>query len=176
MTTKFFPSPKAVAIVCLSTMMYAGGVLAQTKIDKGDADLLQDIARANIAEIETGKLAAEKSKNASVKKFAQMMVTDHTKGLADVKKVAAANGVDLPNSPDAMHKAAMLEFKALQGDTFDSRYIKQAGVGDHETTEKLLQKTQSDAKAADVKALADKMLPVVQAHLGHAREMAATKK
>jgi putative membrane protein len=176
MTKKLFPSPKGTAVVCLAAMVYAAGATAQTKIDKGDADLLQDIARANIAEIETGQLAAEKSKDASVKKFAQMMVTDHTKGLADVKKVAAAKSVDLPTSPDAMHKAAMLEFKTLRGDTFDSRYIKQAGVGDHEATEKLLQKTRSDAKDADVKALADKMLPVVQAHLGHAREMAAMKK
>ncbi|WP_435452897.1 hypothetical protein [Variovorax sp. LT1P1] len=36
-------------------LLLAGTAFAQTaKIDKGDADLLQDIARANIAEIETG--------------------------------------------------------------------------------------------------------------------------
>jgi putative membrane protein len=163
--------------LALGALLLTGGAFAQTtKIDKGDADLLQDIARANIAEIETGKLASSKSKDPNVKKFAQMMVTDHTKGLADVKKVASMKGVDLPDSPDAMHKAAMVQFKALRGDMFDSRYIKQAGVGDHEATEKLLQKTQADAKDADVKALADKMLPVVQAHLGHAREMASAKK
>ena len=89
--------------------------------------------------------------------------------------MAAAKGVDLPKTPDTMHKAVMLEFRALRGEAFDSRYIKQAGVGDHEATEKLLQKTQSEAKDPDVKALAQKMLPVVQSHLGHAREMAAAK-
>jgi len=168
-------SLKPFAALAFGTVLLVGGAMAQ-KIDKADADLLQDIARANIAEIETGKLAAQKTKDPAVKKFAQMMVTDHTKGLADVKKVAAAKGVELPTSPDTLHKAAALEFKALRGDMFDSRYIKQAGVGDHEATEKLLQKTQTDAKDADVKALAGKMLPVVQAHLGHAREMAAATK
>lgn len=167
---------KRFAIVALATAMAAGGLAAQTKLDKADASMLQDIAHANIAEIETGKLAAEKAKDASVRKFAQMMVTDHTKGLADVKRVASLKGVELPDSPDAMHKAAMIEFKALQGDLFDSRYIKQAGVGDHEATEKLLQKTHAQAKDADVKALAQKMLPVVQAHLAHAKEMAPPKK
>lgn len=161
--------------LALGTLLVAGGAMAQGKIDKNDADLLQDIARANIAEIETGKLATSKATDPNVKKFAQMMVTDHTKGLSDVKKVASAKGVELPKSPDAMHKAAMLEFKALRGNTFDSRYVKQAGVGDHEATEKLLQKAQSDANDADVKALANKMLPVVQAHLTHARGMVASK-
>lgn len=174
--TNFNLSFKPLATIALGSLLLAGTAFAQTaKIDKSDADLLQDIARANIAEIETGKLASQKAKSPAVKKFAQMMVTDHTKGLNDVKTVAAAKGVDLPRSPDAMHKAAALEFKALRGETFDSRYVKQAGVGDHEATEKLLQKTQADAKDADVKALAAKMLPVVQAHLGHGRELAASK-
>lgn len=166
---------KPLATLVVGTVVLVGSAVAQ-QIDKADADLLQHIARANIAEIETGKLAAQKTKDPNVKKFAQMMVTDHTTGLADVKKVAAAKGVELPKSPDALHKAAALEFKALRGDMFDSRYIKQAGVGDHEATEKLLQKTQTEAKDADLKALAGKMLPVVQAHLVHAREMAAAKK
>lgn len=165
------------AALSFGVVFAAGGAIAQMmKIDKGDADLLQDMARANIAEIEAGKLASQKARDPRVKKFAQMMVADHTKGLAEVKVVATAKGVELPTSPDALHKTAALEFKALRGDTFDSRYIRQAGIGDHEATEKLLQKTQAVAKDHDVKALAVKLLPVVQAHLGHAREMADIKK
>jgi hypothetical protein len=98
-----------------------------------------------------------------------MMVDDHSKGLADVKTLASAKGTELPDGPDVKHKATALEFKALKGDTFDSRYVKQAGVGDHEATEKLLKKTQAEAKDADLKALAGKMLPIVQGHLQHAR-------
>jgi putative membrane protein len=54
--------------------------------------------------------------------------------------------------------------------------VKQAGVGDHEATEKLLKKTQAEAKDADVKALATKMLPVVQGHLKHAQQLASAGK
>lgn len=100
-----------------------------------------------------------------------MMVDDHSKGLADVKTRASAKGLDLPDSPDAKHKAVMIEFKALSGGLFDSRYVKQAGVGDHEATEKLLKKTQADAKDADLKALAGKMVPVAQGHLQDAKEL-----
>jgi len=152
----------------------AGSALAQ-KIEGADASMLKDIAAANIAEVESGKVALEKSKSAEIKKFAQMMVDDHTKGLADVQALAKAKGVDLPDGPDLKHKAVMVEFKALQGATFDSRYVKQAGVGDHEATEKLLKKTQAEARDADLKALATKMLPIVQGHLKHAQQLATSK-
>lgn len=152
----------------------SGAALAQGKFDSADASMLKDIAEANIAEVESGKLALEKSKNAEIKKFAQMMVDDHSKGLGDAKALAKAKGVDLPDGPDIKHKAVMVEFKSLQGDTFDNRYVKQAGVGDHEATEKLLKKAQAEAKDADVKALATKMLPVVQGHLKHAQQLASS--
>lgn len=139
---------------------------------KPDQALLKDIAQANIAEIESGKVALGKSTNDDIKKFAQMMVDDHGKALTEVQSLASAKGVTLPTEPDMKHKAVAVEFKALKGSTFDSRYVKQAGVGDHEATEKLLKKTQANAKDADLKALATKMLPVVDGHLNHARELA----
>lgn len=154
---------------------WAGAALAQGKLEGADASMLKDIAEANIAEVESGKLAIEKTKHPEIKKFAQMMVDDHSKGLGDVKALAKTKGVDLPDGPDMKHKAVMVEFRTLQGDTFDNRYVKQAGVGDHEATEKLLKKTQSEAKDADLKALATKMLPVVQGHLKHAQQLAASK-
>jgi putative membrane protein len=147
---------------------------AADKHAAADASMLKDIAQANMAEVETGKLALEKSTNGEIKKFAQMMVDDHGKGLADVKMLASAKGTDLPDGPDVKHKAAALEFKALSGDMFNSRYVKQAGVGDHKATEKLLKKTQAEAKDAVLKVLAGKMLPVVQEHLKHARELVAS--
>ncbi|WP_339093649.1 DUF4142 domain-containing protein [Variovorax paradoxus] len=101
-----------------------------------------------------------------------MMVDDHSKGLADVKTLASARGVELPDGPDAKHKAVLVEFNALSGGLFDIRYVRQAGVGDHEATEKLLKKTQADAKDSDLKALATKMLPVVQGHLQQAKDLA----
>lgn len=165
---------KSLLVLACGAALYSGGALAQ--IDRSDASILEDIARANLAEIETGKLAVGKSKSAQVKKFAQMMVDDHSKGLADVQDLATKKNVTLPKSPDTMHKAALIQLKALRGNMFDSRYIKQAGVSDHEATEKLLQKTQTEAKDPDVKALGQKMLPVVQAHLAHARELDAAQK
>jgi putative membrane protein len=43
---------------------------AQGKLEGADASVLKQIAAANITEIETGKLATEKTKNAEIKKLA----------------------------------------------------------------------------------------------------------
>jgi len=163
----------AASLAVVSSLLAAPASWAADRLAAADAAMLKDIAQANIAEVESGKIALDKSSDAEIKKFAKMMVDDHSKGLSDVKTLAAAKGTELPDGPDAKHKAVALEFKALSGGMFDSRYVKQAGVGDHEATEKLLKKTQSEAKDADLKALAGKMLPVVQTHLQHARTLEA---
>jgi putative membrane protein len=140
-------------------------------MQRADSGMLRDIAHANLAEIETGKLAMEKAGDAKLKEFAKMMVDDHTKALGEVQQLAQSKNVTLPTEPDLKHKAAMTKLKVMSGGMFDKSYIKNAGVADHVATEKLLKKTQSSAKDADVKALASKMLPVVQAHLKHAQEL-----
>ncbi|HUD33315.1 MAG TPA: DUF4142 domain-containing protein [Variovorax sp.] len=146
------------------------------KASRADAGLLRDIAHANLAEIATGKLALEKATDPAVKTFAQTMVDDHTKALGDVTQLAQAKDVKLPTEPDVKHKAAMAKLKLMSGASFDKSYVKTAGVADHVATEKLLKKTQSGARDGEVKALADKMLPVVQEHLKHARELDGMKK
>ena len=146
------------------------------KANRADAGMLRDIAHANLSEIATGKLAVEKAADPKVKEFAQMMIDDHTKALGEVQQLAQSKDVKLPTEPDIKHKAAMTKLKMMSGDSFDKSYVKTAGVGDHQATDKLLKKTQATAKDADVKALAGKMLPVVQAHLKHAHELDGMKK
>ena len=173
--TRSLIRPFAGALLATAVVVAAPSWAQTSKLDRADRSALKDIAQANIAEVESGKLALEKSQNDQIKKFAQMMVDDHSKALMEVQGLASAKGVDLPTEPDAKHKAVAVEFKALSGKTFDSHYVKQAGVGDHEATEKLLKKTRGSAKDADLKALADKMLPVVDTHLQHARELSKTR-
>lgn len=145
------------------------------KTVKADAGMLRDIAHANLDEIAAGKLAVEKATDPKVKEFAQQMVDDHTKALDEVTQLAQTKDVKLPTEPDAKHKAAMVKMKMMSGASFDKSYVKSAGVGDHVATEKLLKKTQASARDADVKALATKMLPVVQGHLKHAQDLASMK-
>jgi putative membrane protein len=143
-------------------------------ISREDITLTSDLAQINISEIDSGRMALDKSHNPEVRKFAQQMVDAHTTALDDLKTLAQTKGFTLPNETDFQHKTLATALKMLSGDTFDSQYIKRIGVGDHERTLALLQKIQKRAKDADLKTLAAKTLPSVQAHLLMAKQMNTT--
>jgi putative membrane protein len=160
-------------IACAASAQFA---FAQTAISKADSDRLIAIAQANLAEISTGKLAVEKSSNNDVKQFAQMMIDDHSKGLAETQKVAAAKNVTLPTEPDEAHKQIAAELKQLSGSAFDKAYTSKAGVQDHVKVHAALKNDIANAKDADVKALASKLEPIVAHHEAMAKKVdAATR-
>lgn len=138
-----------------------------------DAKRLKDLALANMAEIETGKLALEKAQDPKVKAFAQHMVDDHGRMLQEVKQLAQAKGVELPTTPDAKHRKALKKLQSLSGGKFDREYM-QAMVKDHRDALKLARGTAKSAEDAELKAAAQKAAPDIQQHLKMAQDISRT--
>lgn len=159
--------------VAVAALLSAVGAQAES-LAKADQTMLKQLAQANIAEIEAGRIALDKSQNTEVKAFAQQMIDDHSSGLREVMTVAQSKGVVLPTEPDAKHKAMGKKLKRLSGDAFDREYAAQAGISDHKAAHAFVQKVQSDAKDADVKALAAKLEPTIAKHLGHVETLSAS--
>lgn len=126
-------------------------------------------AAAGMAEVEMGKLAAQKATNPEVKKFAQMMVADHTKSNDEVKMTASKKSVTLPTDLDAAHKAMMTRLQGLSGAEFDKAYM-EGQVADHEAAVALMDGNDDNADA-DIKAFATKSLPAMKAHLDMAKNI-----
>ena len=145
-------------------------------MSKADSKAIMDMAMVNMAEVEMGKLAQSKSQNPEVKTFAQQMIDDHTKGLAEVQTVAQAKGITLPTELDAKHKAMSAKLAKLEGEKFDREYMKVGGMASHKEALALLNKNEKSAKDADVKGLATKMKPTVEQHLKAAQQMPAAAK
>ena len=145
------------------------------KLSASDEKAVKDMAMADMAEVETGKLALSKSQNSEVKAFAQQMVDDHGQALSKVQALAQARGVTLPTEPDAKHKAMAAKLEKLSGDAFDKAYMAGAGVKDHKDTKSKLTSDAKKIKDADVKALADQHMPVVEQHLKSAEQMHMAK-
>lgn len=145
------------------------------KLSAADRKGIMDMAIANMAEIETGKLALSKSQNAEVKTFAQQMIDDHGKALSELQTLAQQKGVSLPTELDAKHKAMAAKLETLSGDAFDKQYMQMAGLKDHKDTHAKLQKISRSAKDPDVKAAADKTIPTVEQHLKAAQQMTPIK-
>ena len=151
------------------------GASSSKSVSRADANLMHDLAQANLAEIEAGKMAQSKTKNDQVKQFAQKMVDDHTKAQEELQQLAQQKGVKLPTEPDMKHRASAKMLSALEGDKFDKRYLSQGGLSDHRNTHKLLSRVQDRATDPDLKALASKMLPTVDQHLTMAQELSGEK-
>src|SRR3954462_6477880 len=94
---------------------FASPLALAEKADKNEAKALQDLAQANMAEVEAGKLASQKAQSPEGKKFAQHMVDDHGKQLAEVKQMAQSKEVTLPAAPKAKHQSAMKKLQGMSG-------------------------------------------------------------
>lgn len=135
-----------------------------------DASAIRDLAEANMAEVEAGKVAAQKARSDEVKKFAQHMVDDHGKMLQEVQQLAQSKGVDLPKSPSKKHQAAMKKLESASGEQFDKAYMS-AMVNDHRDTVKKVEKIANSSKDPEVKGAAQKALPDIKHHLQMAQEL-----
>ncbi len=153
----------------------AGATASGAKLSKGDEGILKDMAMADMAEVEGGKMAQSKGTSSEVKAFGQQMIDDHSANLKEVQALAQARGVTLPTEPDAKHKAMAAKLEKMSGADFDKAYMKQAGVQDHKTVHSKLMAASKKAKDPEVKALVDKTEPVVAQHLKSAQQMPSAK-
>jgi predicted outer membrane protein len=144
-------------------------------LNRADRKAIMDMAMANMAEVEMGKMAQAKGSSEEVKTFGQQMIDDHGKALEEVQALAQAKGVTLPSDLDAKHRKEADKLNAMSGAAFDKAYMDRAGVRDHRKVNGDLANIQASARDADVKALAAKMKPVVQQHLNSAQQISKKK-
>jgi putative membrane protein len=108
------------------------GETDRSKASNGDADFVKDMSIAGMAEVELGKMAAERASNAEVKKFGQMMVRDHTAAANKLKAVASQHNIPVPTTLDDKHQELRDKLAGLRGAEFDRQYMS-AMVDGHES-------------------------------------------
>ena len=146
-----------------------------TTLGESDRDFFNEAARGGMAEVEMGRLAAQKGQSADVKRFGERMVTDHSKANEELKQLAAQKGVTLPAGPSDMQKQEMDRLSKLSGAAFDREYMKLM-VEDHDKDVKDFQDQANGAGDPDVKSFAAKILPIITEHQKLAHEIAAKLK
>lgn len=134
-----------------------------------DTSWLSQAAQANLAEIETGRLAETKGSGAEVRQFGQHMVEDHSKANSELTDLAMKKGFTLPTRPDDKHLKAAADLSDLAGADFDKKYV-DLMVTDHEQAVSLFE-SHTNGSDSDVKAFAEKTLPTLKHHLQMARDL-----
>lgn len=134
------------------------------KMASGDRKFVLEALKGGMAEVELGKLAAEKASNDAVKQFGQRMVDDHGKAGDELKKLAQDKGIETPTALDGKHQRLRDRLAKLSGPEFDKAYVSEM-VKDHRKDVKEFQREAAKAKDPDVKSFASKTLPTLQDHL-----------
>jgi putative membrane protein len=141
-----------------------------------DAQIASIVVTANRVDIDAGKLAHATSTNADVKKFAQLMIDDHTgvnKSATELVTKLKVTPEDNPTSQSLKSEGEknVAQLKSLKGIPFDKAYIDHE-VAYHQQVIDAIDKTLiPDAKNTELKALLVKVRPAFVAHLQHAKDL-----
>jgi putative membrane protein len=164
---------RGVFIVAAVFGLAAAPAFAQTNTTKAsttkasrpaDESFVKNEASGGMAEVELGKLAAEKATNPDVKAFAERMVSDHGKANGELTQLATSKNITLPTAPDAKEKATHDRLAKLSGPAFDRAYMNMM-LADHKKAVAAFKRESANGKDPDVKAFAAKTLPTLQEHL-----------
>ena len=166
----------AIVTVALVLGVATAGAFAQA-ID--DAQIAHIVVTANQVDIDAGKLAASMATNAEVKKFGELMVSDHSGVNKQASELAAKLKVTPADNPTSQSLKAggdknVAKLKTLKGAAFDKAYVDNE-VAYHQAVLDAVDKTLiPGASNAELKALLVKVRPAFVAHLEHAKKLQAS--
>lgn len=141
----------------------AAGQAAGASIPGADKKFATMVAQTDLAEIQVGNMALQKSNDPQVKQIAQKLVDDHTKTSTAMKEIAAKKGMTVPTETDAKHKALATKLQGESGKDFDKDFLA-ANSKDHHKVVSAFQKESTDGKDPDIKQFATQFLPAIQEH------------
>lgn len=124
-------------------------------------------------EIESSKVALERSQNEEVKSFAKTMIDDHTKADKELKAAAAEAKLSptaLPDDLDEKHLKKVNKLKEAKAEDFDNHYL-EAQEEAHDDAVDLFEDYIKDGEAGPLKDFASKTLPTLKEHEKHAESL-----
>ena len=137
-----------------------------------DQDFVNKAAQGNRAEIELGQLVAGKTKDPSVKQFAQMMVKDHTDALSKLQLVAQSKNMTLPDDMPDDAKQLQSKLSSEQGKQLNQDYMASM-VQDHQQDVQEFQDATQSLKDPEIKQWVTTTLPTLEKHLSKAKQVDA---
>ena len=134
-------------------------------------DFIDQASAAGLAEIESARLALQKSQSPAVHNFAEQMIKDHTKANEDLKELAMNKQLEVASEADLMNKAKAMILEMREGESFDQAYANNQ-VKAHEQVVELFTRASQSSTDSDVQKFAKDKLPTLQEHLEMAKKLA----
>ena len=128
-------------------------------------------ASSGQAEIQIGKLDAERADSSEVPDFAKCLEKDHTQANLELLKLLDAHRLNISRDMEPYQTAAA-ELTKLRGVEFNCAYLRHM-VKEHEEAVTQFAAEAKEGHHPEFKAYAAKGLPILQEHLQLARDLAA---
>jgi putative membrane protein len=159
--TRSIATAAALAIAIVSF-----GVPAEAKDQKA---FIREAIQGNLAEIEMGKLAQQRSTNEGVKSFGRMLVDDHSAANKRAQAVAKQLKVSPPTKPSLRQRASYAAQSIFRGATFDRRFASHM-VTDHQK-DIAAYRGQARTGMEPTAGMAKETLPTLEKHLATAKSL-----
>lgn len=154
------------ASVLAVTMALSMPAIALAKNALTTWEFVQKASAANKFEIDSSKLALQRTSARNVKNFAQMMVDDHTQIGDQMKKALAASGTGFSPAKemDPDEKKILDELTAAPASAFDNLYV-QAQSEAHDEAVKMFTNYADNGDNDSMRRFASDTLPILKKHL-----------
>jgi putative membrane protein len=171
------------AVVMLCGVRVVSHAQVTIKTSGGDVvqitqkNLIDHMIVGDSIEVEAAKLAAARTQNSAVKDFANMLVTDHSSHLDNLRKLAGKSDIGREANPADTSGAAAIRMLAsmrtMPADSgFDRMFIREQ-IAHHQHEIDALKMMKPAAKDDDVQHDIDRTMPVLERHLAQAKQVAA---
>lgn len=143
------------------------------EVPRKDQNFLYHAAEAGNTEMLASKLALEKTRNLDVKNFATLMIDEYVTIGDQLKQLAAAKKIEIPDQPSLTQRAKIAILSKMDGITFDQQYVRTIGIFAHKDAMALFKNGISESTDADIKDFAAATLPHLEHHLDMANALKA---
>jgi putative membrane protein len=151
------------------------GVNSALGIAPRTEDFIKEAATSDMLEIEAAKVAQQKG-NAEEKKFAEQMITDHTKTSSELKAMISGElTAAIPTALDDSSQKKLQKLKDAKPEDFAGEYDPMQ-VSAHKDAVSLFDRYAKGGDNSKLKNWAGKTLPALQHHLEMAQAMDKNRK
>lgn len=165
----FAPACKKQPAQTTTTETAAG---AAERMSDDDREFMTKAAQGSMLEVALGEQIANRATDPDVKAFGKKMVDDHGRAHQELKELAASKGLALPTQLKEDKQEDIREMTKLSGPKLDKEYADEM-VEEHEKDVKEFRDAAKDVKDPELRAWAEKTLPILEGHLVQAKQMKA---
>jgi putative membrane protein len=168
------PAPGSYSNSWSATKDTANGALGRmgAEIPTSSRGFVRAAAMSDMYEIAAARIALQRTQDEDVRRFAHMMIRDHSQSTMKLKRALAISNfnVPLPATFDDRHQSLIDDLRGVRGRDFDNRYADQQ-INAHEEAKTLLRGYAQNGDNPALRHFAGDILPTVQMHLTAARTL-----